>query len=151
MYLFLPHTEQLQLCLCCSFILRSTASFSTLTRDRLSSSDSCNQNSRMRCLSSVQFVLVQISLLSGLSTSQRVFFFFWVEHISLPFFMMVIEVVVTLIGFTALCFMEQTTKLSGYSWICVLSLKQMSSSFSGINVMIYDYKRCASFFWGRKE
>lgn len=97
-----------------------------------------------------------MSLRSCLSTSQRVFFFLWVEHISLPFFMMVIEVVVTLIGFTALCFMEQTTTLSGYSYNCVLAFDKFWVFFFSMNVMIYAYKRCTVFFffgkeWERKE
>src|SRR5437868_5359736 len=44
---FRPQTVQLQECFCCSFIFRRTASFSTLTRDRRSSSPSSSQNCLM--------------------------------------------------------------------------------------------------------
>src|SRR5881628_3304680 len=47
-----PHTEQLHVCFCCSFILRSTASFSTLTKDFRSSSPNPNQNCLIRSRSS---------------------------------------------------------------------------------------------------
>jgi len=53
---FRPHTAQLQLCFCCSFILRRTVSFSILTRLRRSSSPSPSQNSLMRSRSSVELV-----------------------------------------------------------------------------------------------
>ena len=54
---FRPHTAQLQLCFCCSFIFFRTASFSTLTRFLRSSSPRPSQNSLMRSLSSVEDVL----------------------------------------------------------------------------------------------
>jgi len=40
---FLPQTVHEQECFCCSFILRRTASFSTLTRERRSSSPRVSQ------------------------------------------------------------------------------------------------------------
>ena len=54
---FRPHTAQLQLCFCCSFIFRNTASFSTLTSALRSSSLSPSQNSLIRSRSSVVLVL----------------------------------------------------------------------------------------------
>src|SRR5690349_1541364 len=59
---FLPHTVQLHVCFCCSFIFLRTASFSTLTRDLRSVSLSPNQNSLIRSRSSCEFVFHIFSL-----------------------------------------------------------------------------------------